>query len=65
MKSNLAGRISQWSVRNACTVKEIVGAFLEAIYQGIKRGDSVSLRGFGSFYVWPHRDSRVFRFDLS
>lgn len=43
VKSNLVGRISEWTVRNASTVKEIVGAFLEAIYQAIKRGNSVSL----------------------
>ena len=46
-------------------VAEVVDAFLEEIYQALKRGHSVSLRGFGSFYVRPERETWVFRFNPS
>jgi DNA-binding protein HU-beta len=46
-------------------VAAVVDAFLEEIYEALKRGRSVSLRGFGSFYVRPERDSWVFRFNPS
>jgi DNA-binding protein HU-beta len=40
-----------------------VDAFLEEICAALRRGHSVSLRGFGSFYVRPERESWVFRFN--
>jgi Bacterial DNA-binding protein len=43
------------------TVAEIVDGFLEEIYAALSRSDSVSLRGFGSFYVRAERDSWVFK----
>ena len=46
-------------------VAEAVDAFLEEVYEALKRGESVSLRGFGSFYVRPERESWVFRFNPS
>jgi DNA-binding protein HU-beta len=46
-------------------VAEVVDAFLEEIYEALQRGHSVSLRGFGSFYVRPEPDSWVFRFNPS
>jgi DNA-binding protein HU-beta len=46
-------------------VAGVVDAFLEEIYEALKRGHSVSLRGFGSFYVRPEPDSWVFRFNPS
>lgn len=51
--------------RDAETVAEIVDAFLDETYEALKRGDSVSLRGFGSFYVRSERDSWVFKFNPS
>jgi DNA-binding protein HU-beta len=47
------------------TVATVVDTFLEEIYQALKRGESVSLRDFGSFYVRPEPDSWVFRFNPS
>jgi DNA-binding protein HU-beta len=47
------------------TVAEIVDGFLEEIYAAQKRGDSVSLRGFGSFDVRAERHSWVFKFNPS
>jgi nucleoid DNA-binding protein len=43
----------------------IVDAFLEEIYEALRRGHSVSLRGFGSFSVRPERETRIFRFNPS
>ncbi len=64
-KPELVRLVSQRTNRDAETVSEIVDAWLEEIYQALKRGDSVSLRGFGSFYVRPERDSWVFKFNPS
>ena len=46
-------------------VADVVDAFLEEVYEALKRGESVSLRGFGSFYVRPERERWVFRFNPS
>jgi DNA-binding protein HU-beta len=51
--------------RDAATVEEIVDATLEEIYEAFKRGESVSLRNFGSFYLRPEREQWVFRFNPS
>jgi DNA-binding protein HU-beta len=49
--------------RDAEAVDAIVTAFLDEIYAALQRGESVSLRDFGSFYVRPERDAWVFRFN--
>jgi DNA-binding protein HU-beta len=36
---------------------------VETLYESFKTGESVTLRGFGSFYVRPERSSWVFRFN--
>ena len=64
-KPELVSLVCQRTNQDAQVVDEIVDAFLDEIYQALKRGDSVSLRGFGSFYVRPHRESWVFRFNPS
>ena len=64
-KSDLVRRVAGRVDRDAETVAEIVDAFLEETYEALKRGDSVSLRGFGSFYVRPERESWVFKFNPS
>lgn len=46
-------------------VAAVVDTFLEEVYEALKRGQSVSLRGFGAFYVRPERDRWVFRFNPS
>jgi DNA-binding protein HU-beta len=57
--------VTQRVNRDADVVAEIVDVFLDETYEALKRGDSVSLRGFGSFYVRPERDSWVFKFNPS
>ena len=64
-KPELVSLVSQRMNQDAQVVDEIVDAFLDEIYQALKRGDSVSLRGFGSFYVRPDDESWVFRFNPS
>jgi DNA-binding protein HU-beta len=46
-------------------VEEIIEATLEEIYAALKRGECVSLRDFGTFYVRPERDSWCFKFNPS
>jgi superfamily II DNA or RNA helicase len=58
-------RVARRLDRDGETVAEIVDGFLEEIYAALKHGDSVSLRGFGSFYVQAERDSWVFKFNPS
>ena len=64
-KPELVSLVSQRTSQEAPAVDEIVDTFLDEIYQALKRGDSVSLRGFGSFYVRPEDESWVFRFNPS
>ena len=64
-KPELVRLAAQRAGRDEEAVAEAVDAFLEEIYQALKRGHSVSLRGFGSFYVRPERDRWVFRFNPS
>lgn len=64
-KQELVRLVSQRVQRDEDMVEEIVDATLEEIYQAIKRGESVSLRNFGSFYVRPEQESWVFKFNPS
>jgi DNA-binding protein HU-beta len=40
-----------------------IDGFIETLYESIKAGHSVTLKGLGGFYVKPKRDSWVFRFN--
>jgi DNA-binding protein HU-beta len=46
---------------------EIAGNWLEAtlatLYDTFKQGNSVTLKGFGGFYVKPRRDAWAFKFN--
>jgi DNA-binding protein HU-beta len=64
-KPELVQRVARRLDRDGETVGKIVDGFLEEIYAALKRGDSVSLRGFGSFYVRAGRSSWVFKFNPS
>lgn len=41
----------------------IIEAFLDEIYQALKRGQGVTLKGFGSCFVRPEHESWVFKFN--
>jgi len=45
------------------TSEKAVDAVLEEIYEALKRGECVSLKNFGTFYVRPERESWVFKFN--
>ncbi len=64
-KLDVVDRVSERLGRDPETVTEVVNAFLDEIYEALKRGECVSLRGFGSFYVRPERESWVFTFNPS
>jgi DNA-binding protein HU-beta len=64
-KRDLVRLVSQRIPWDENTIEEILDATLEEVYQALKRGESVSLRNFGSFYVRPERESWVFKFNPS
>ena len=64
-KPELVQRVAQRAQRDVAEVGEVVEIFLDEVYQAVKRGESVSLRDFGSFYVRPERESWVFKFNPS
>ena len=64
-KPELIDRVGRRVNKGTGTVEEILDAALEKIYQALKRGESVSLRNFGTFYVRQERESWVFRFNPS
>jgi DNA-binding protein HU-beta len=64
-KTALVRLVSQRVHRKAELVEKIVDTFLEEIYIALKRGESVSLRDFGSFYIRPEPTSWVFKFNPS
>jgi DNA-binding protein HU-beta len=64
-KVDVVDRVSERLSRDPESVAEIVDAFLDEIYEAFKRGESVSLRGFGSFYIRPEPESWVFKFNPS
>ena len=64
-RQELVERVSRRAGQSAETVSKIVDATLEEIYQALKRGECVSLRDFGTFYVRPERESWCFKFNPS
>lgn len=64
-KKDLVRRIALRVNRDEETVEDIVEGTLAEIYEALKRGESVSLRDFGSFYVRPERESWVFKLNPS
>lgn len=64
-KKDLVRRVAMRINRDEASVGDIVEGTLEEIYEALKRGESVSLRDFGSFYVRPERESWIFKFNPS
>jgi DNA-binding protein HU-beta len=62
-KPDVVRLVVQRTSRQPALVEEILDAALEEIYAAFKRGESVSLRNFGSFYVRPATEQWVFRFN--
>lgn len=64
-KKTLMRVVAHRTGANEALVEQVVEATLETIYEALKRGESVSLRDFGTFYVRPEPGSWVFKFNPS
>jgi DNA-binding protein HU-beta len=62
-KPDVVRLVMQRTGREQTIVEEVLDAALEEIYAAFTRGESVSLRNFGSFYVRPETAQWVFRFN--
>jgi DNA-binding protein HU-beta len=64
-KKALVSLVARRTQQDESLVEQVMEATLEAIYQALKRGESVSLRDFGTFYVRPEPERWVFKFTPS
>ena len=64
-KQELVSLVSRRVGRDVEAVGEIVDAALAEIYEALRRGESVSVRDFGAFYVRAEREIWVFKFNPS
>ena len=62
-RSEIIRLVAQRTGQDVELVGSIVDAFLDEIYQALKRGQSVTLKNFGGFYVRPESESWVFKFN--
>jgi len=62
-REELVRLVAQRTGQDVETVDKVVDAFLDEIFQAIKRGQGVTLKGFGGFFVRPERGSWVFKFN--
>jgi DNA-binding protein HU-beta len=61
-KNEVARRLAERMQTDEATATAWLDAMLETLYESFKAGESVTLTGFGSFYVRPERSSWVFKF---
>jgi DNA-binding protein HU-beta len=64
-KDELARRLSARMQSDQQTAAVWIDAFVETLYESFEAGESVTIKGFGNFYVRPERSSWVFRFNPS
>lgn len=64
-KAELIQRAAAQSDLDLQTIELAFDAVLEQIYASLKKGESVSLKNFGTFYIRVERDSSVFKFNPS
>lgn len=57
----VAGRLGQ----TPAEVEPVIDATFEEIYAAFKRGEGVSIRNFGTFYIDVRRTGTVFKFNAS
>ena len=62
-KDELARRLAARMHSDVATATTWLDGVVETLYESFKAGESVTLRGFGSFYVREERSSWVFRFN--
>jgi DNA-binding protein HU-beta len=61
-KKDVVNRIAKRLATDEKSAETYLDATLETLYEAFKAGESVTLPGFGSFYVRAERDSWVFKF---
>ena len=61
-KDELAQRLAERMHTDRATATVWIDAVVETLYESFQAGESVTLKGFGSFYVRPERSSWVFKF---
>jgi DNA-binding protein HU-beta len=64
-KKQVAARLAERMGADEETSTQWREATLEVVYEAIASGESVTLPGFGGFYVRPESDTWVFRFNPS
>jgi DNA-binding protein HU-beta len=64
-KQELVRRISERVEVETGIVDAVIDATIEEIYESLQKGDSVSLRNFGTFYVRVESRIWVFKFNPS
>jgi len=64
-KNDLIERTSIRTGQDKKHIEETLETALDGIYKSIKRGESVSLRNFGTFYDRAERNTWVFKFTPS
>lgn len=62
-RQELVERVARRTGRDSAVVGEIIDATIEEIYDALKVGEPVTLRGLGGFYVCEERSSWVFKFN--
>jgi len=62
-KKKLVSRIAKQLATDEKTAETFLDATLDTLYDAFKAGESVTLPGFGSFYVRQERNSWVFKFN--
>jgi DNA-binding protein HU-beta len=64
-KKEIVRRLASRMKTDEATAALWVEALLNVLYESFSRGQSVTLSGFGNFYVRPHREQWVFKFNPS
>jgi DNA-binding protein HU-beta len=62
-KKDVVQRLAHRMGTDERTAETWLDAFTETLYEVFKEGRSVTLPGFGGFYVRPHRESWAFKFN--
>ncbi len=62
-KSEIAQRLAERMDTDGEIAAQWLDWMIETFYEAIKAGESITLPGFGGFYVRPERDTWVFKFN--
>ncbi|MGI8564937.1 MAG: HU family DNA-binding protein [Pyrinomonadaceae bacterium] len=64
-KKEIVSRLAVRMKTDETTAALWVDAMVDTLYESFQRGQSVTLSGFGNFYVRPERERWVFKFNPS